>query len=104
MFMSDCPPPPRVAMSQHCEELGKKIADWLLRGLIQCANIQVLIALSITASVHKFGGCGYGDAVTTDFDIGLSYRRHRHSVWTQDLPVAVLYMCNVRLKTRAQPL
>ena len=38
---------------------GKKIADWLLRGFIQCANIQVLIARSITASVH--GGCGYDD-------------------------------------------
>ena len=39
----------------------RKIADWLLRGFIQCANIQVLIARSITASVHKFGGGGYDD-------------------------------------------
>ena len=28
----------------------------------QCANIQVLIARSITASVHKFRGCGDDDA------------------------------------------
>ena len=40
---------------------GRKIADWLLRGFIQCANIQVLIARSITASVHKLGGCEYDD-------------------------------------------
>ena len=37
------------------------MAEWLLRGFIQCANIQVLIARSITASVHKFGGGGYDD-------------------------------------------
>ena len=42
---------------------GRKIADWSLRGFIQCANIQVLLARSITASVHKFGGCGYDDAI-----------------------------------------
>ena len=41
---------------------GRKIADWLLRGFIQCANIQVLLAQSIMASVHKFGGCVYDDA------------------------------------------
>ena len=40
---------------------GRKIADWLLRGFIQCANIQVTKARSIAASVHKFGGCGYED-------------------------------------------
>ena len=40
---------------------GRKIPDWLSCGFIQCANIQVLIARSITASVHKFGGCGYDD-------------------------------------------
>ena len=34
---------------------GRKVADWLLRGFIQCVNVQVLIARSITASVHKFG-------------------------------------------------
>ena len=38
---------------------GRKITDWLLSGFIQCANIQALLARSITASVHKFGGCGY---------------------------------------------
>ena len=32
----------------------KKIADWLLRGFIHC--IQVLIARSITHSMHKLGG------------------------------------------------
>ena len=31
----------------------------LLRDFIQCANKQVLITWSTTASVHKFGGCGY---------------------------------------------
>ena len=40
---------------------GRKIADWLLSGFIKCAYIQVRIAKSITASVHKFGGCGYDD-------------------------------------------
>ena len=40
---------------------GKKIADWLLGGSIQCANIQVLITWSIMAAVHKFGSCGYDD-------------------------------------------
>ena len=40
---------------------GRKIADWLLCGFIQCTNIHVL-ARSLTASVQKFGGCGYDDA------------------------------------------
>ena len=31
---------------------GRKIADWLVRGFIQCANIQVHIARSITASLQ----------------------------------------------------
>ena len=44
---------------------GRRIADWLKRGFIQCANIQVSIARSITASVRKFGSCVYDDAVTS---------------------------------------
>ena len=51
--------PLRVAMSQHCEEsfetLEARSLVSLLRGFIQCASIQVIIARSITASVHKFG-------------------------------------------------
>ena len=48
-----------VAISQHCEETrmllpnaGRKIADWLSRSFIQCGNVHVMIAWSITASVH----------------------------------------------------
>ena len=33
---------------------------WLV-DFIRCANIQVLLARSTTACVHKFGGCGYDD-------------------------------------------
>ena len=54
---------------------GGEIADWLLRGFIQCANIQVLIARSITASVHKFGGRRY------DGDLGHWLLIIRWSVW-----------------------
>ena len=56
--------PPRGYESALCRtrmllpNAGRKVADWLLRGFIQCANIQVLLARSITASVHKSGGCG----------------------------------------------
>ena len=42
---------------------GRKIPDWLC-GYIQCANLQVLITWSITASVPTFGvwvWCGYDD-------------------------------------------
>ena len=78
--MVDCVGKPRIFIQfscliapPHCFEsalwrtgmllpnAGGKIADWLLRGFIQCANIQVLIARSNTASLHKFGGCGYDD-------------------------------------------
>ena len=45
---------------------GRKIADWLLRGFIQCANIQVIITWSIRTSVHKFRGCEYDDGTLTD--------------------------------------
>ena len=31
-----------------------------------CPEVQVLIARSITASVHKFGGCGYDDDLWVD--------------------------------------
>ena len=39
---------------------GRMISNWLSRGFIQCANMQVHITWSITTSVQKFGGCGYG--------------------------------------------
>ena len=61
---------------------GMKVADWLLRGFIQCANIQVIIARSITAFMHNFGGCGYDDALfdkERDLSQGLN-----HSVLTGD--------------------
>ena len=63
MFMPDCPSAWSALWRTRMllPNAGRKIADWLLRGFIQCANIQILIARSITASVHKFGGCGYDD-------------------------------------------
>ena len=50
-----------------CPNTGRKVDDWLLRGFIQCAYIQVIIARSITASMHKFRGCGYDDGFILAF-------------------------------------
>ena len=49
------------------------------------ANIQVIIARSVTASVHKFGGCGYDDDITElELDIFNSYN---YSVFEYDSPL-----------------
>ena len=53
---------------------GRKVADWLLRGFIHCANVQVIIARSITASARKFGGCGYDDATIGERGFATSSR------------------------------
>ena len=62
---------------------GRKVADWLLRGFIQCGNIQVIIARSITASVQKFGGCGYDDASSRYFYKMKNITLCQHSIWQQ---------------------
>ena len=48
---------PHVGSSSYPS--GRNISDWLLWGIIPCAYLRVIVPWTITASVHKFGGCGY---------------------------------------------